>query len=330
MAGAAAALLVAALAVILTRGGDDTPKTKTQTQTTAPTARAPQKPTARAEKPVFVGPRPNSLTIADGRVWALAATQVQTYDPVTGKRDRVGIGEGGKSVTAGLGAIWVVKGLPTRSLIQVSQRRTRRIGRTQIASSGEPVFVTTGAGAVWVAVRGPGKIPRPESIVRVSPASLGQQSIDVPGGVQYIAVAKGAIWVSQRFKKSVLRIEIESGARKEIPVDGLPQGISFGENAMWVGTRGSDTITRINPRSGETKRIDVDYSPTQVAVGGGSVWATARDANRLIRIDPDRRKVIDNIETGRRPFALEVTKGRSVWFTLASDEDAIQRVKFTR
>ncbi|MDX6704417.1 MAG: hypothetical protein QOI48_263 [Solirubrobacteraceae bacterium] len=328
IAGAAAALLAAALAVILSSGGDDTPKTTAET--TAAPAPPRQKPTAIADKPVFVGPRPNSLTIADGRVWALAATQVQTYDPVTRKRDRVGIGEGGKSVTAGLGGIWVVKGLPTRSLIQISKRNTRRIGRAQIASSGEPVVVTTGEGDIWVAVRGPGKIPRPESIVRVSPNSFGQQSIDVPGGVQYITVAKGALWVSQRFKKSVLRIAIASGARKEIPVDGLPQGISFGEKAIWVGTRGSDTITRINPRSGETKRIDVDYSPTQVAVGGGSVWATARDANRLIRIDPNRRKVIDNIETGRRPFALDVTKGRSVWFTLASDEDAIQRVRFTR
>ncbi|MGI8506778.1 MAG: hypothetical protein ACR2MK_08245, partial [Solirubrobacteraceae bacterium] len=106
-------------------------------------------------------------------------------------------------------------------------------------------------------------------------------------------------------------------------------GIAVGENAVWVATRGRATITRINPRSGRTRAIDVDYSPTQVAVGGGSVWATARDANRLIRIDPDRRRVIDNIETDQRPFALGVTKGNSVWLTLVN-ERAIQRVKFTR
>jgi streptogramin lyase/predicted Ser/Thr protein kinase len=329
IAGAGAALLAAGVAVILLLGGGDKPPTKTKP--TATTSRPPQRPTATAEPPVFVGGRPNSLTIARGRVWTLtgAIGEIQTLEPLSGERARVGIGYGGKSIAAGLHSIWAVKGLPTRSLLQISQRSRHRLARTAIATPGEPVIVTTGAGAVWVGVRGPGKNPMPETVVRISPGTLGQQAIDVPGGVQYIAVGEGALWVSQRFSRSVLRIKLGSLAKKVIPVDGLPQGISVGEGAVWVGTRGNDTITRINPRSGETKPIDVDYSPTQLAVGGGSVWATARDANRLIRVDPKRRRVIDNIETGNRPFALDVTKGSSVWLTLVK-EGSIQRVKFTR
>jgi streptogramin lyase len=169
-----------------------------------------------------------------------------------------------------------------------------------------------------------------ETVVKVSPRNLNrQQPIVIPNGVQHIAVGEGALWVSGRFRRSVLRMNIRSGAMKEIPVDGLPQGIAVGENAVWVATRGKATITRINPRSGRTRPIDVDYTPTQVAVGGGSVWATAREANRLIRINPNRRRVIDNVETDGRPFALDVTKGNSVWLTLINDK-AIQRVKFTR
>lgn len=321
-------LLAAAFAVVfLPNGGEDKPETKP----TATTAAPPQGPTATREEPVYVGRRPNSLTIAGGRVWALAGGtgEVQWFDPVSDKRDSVGIGDGGKSIAASRGSIWAVKGLPTRSLFQISERRVRQVAHTQIAAPGEPVIVTTGAGAVWVGVRTPGTVPVPETVVKVSRDDLGQQPIVVPGGVQYIAVGEGALWVSHRFRRSVLRIKLSDGARKEIGVAGLPQGITVGENAVWVATRGEDTITRINPRSGRTRRVDVDYSPTQIAVGGGSVWATAREANRLIRVDADSRKVIENIETGKRPFALDVTKANSVWLTLL-DENSIQRVRFTR
>jgi len=53
---------------------------------------------------------------------------------------------------------------------------------------------------------------------------------------------------------------------------------------------------------------------------------TARSAATLIRIDPRRRRVRDTIRTGRGPFAVDVHRGRNVWFTLAG-EDAIQRVR---
>jgi len=331
---AAVGLLVAAvLGVTLLRGGDDAPETKAKT--TATTPRPSQRPTAIKEPFVFLGGRPNSLTITDGRVWALMGKigQVQAYDPASREFDSVDIGKGGTSITAGLGYLWAVKGVsrpPLRTLLKISRRSGRRLASVQVAAPGEPVIVTTGAGAVWVGVRTAGKTAAPETVVKVSPGNLGrQQTITIPGGVQYIAVGEGALWVSQRFRHSVLRMKIGSGEMREIPVDGLPQGIAVGENAVWVATRGRATITRINPRSGRTRPIDVDYSPTQVAVGGGSVWATARDANRLIRIDPDRRRVIDNIETDQRPFALGVTKGNSVWLTLVN-ERAIQRVKFTR
>jgi streptogramin lyase len=278
-----------------------------------------------------MGTRPNSLTIARGKVWTLVGPdgKILTYAPTSHARDHVGIGKGGKSIAAGLRSIWALKGLPTRSLLQVSQKTGSRLARTEISGPGEPVVVATGAGAVWVGVRGSGRAPQPETVVKVSPGTLGQQPIDVPGGVQYIAVGEGALWVSERFRRAVLRIELSDGSRREIAVDGLPQGITVGEHAVWVATNGADTITRINPRSGQTRRIDVDYSPTQVAVGGGSVWATARAANRLIRIDATTRKVLDNIETGIRPFALDVSTGNSVWITLLG-QDSIQQVTYTR
>jgi streptogramin lyase len=66
-----------------------------------------------------------------------------------------------------------------------------------------------------------------------------------------------------------------------------------------------------------------------VAVGGGSVWATALEAGRLLRIDPQQRKLIEPIDTGARPFALDVEHGQAVWLTLLS-RGAVQRVRFSK
>ena len=56
---------------------------------------------------------------------------------------------------------------------------------------------------------------------------------------------------------------------------------------------------------------------------------TAKEAGRLIRVDARTRKVRERIETGSRPFALDVTQGRAVWLTLL-DSNGLQRVRFYR
>jgi len=328
---AAGLLLVAVVvAVALATGGD--PDTPGSTQTTAAPP-PPSSPSALAERPIEVGARPNALTIAGGKVWVLtgATGSLLTRDAATGRRDdRFGTGQGGKSVADGFRSMWVLKGVPTRSLLRISQRTGARLDRTQISVPGDPVLVVTGAKHVWVAVRNVRLADHsPETVMKIMPGSLGQQPITVPGGVEYIAVGEGALWVAHRFRKTVLRVDLRSGARREINVRGLPQSIAIGEDAVWVATSGEDTITRINPRTGNARSIAVDYTPERVAVGGGSIWSTARQANQLIRIDPDTRSVVENIKTGSRPYALEVTKGTALWLTLLG-EDSIQRVKFTK
>ena len=66
-----------------------------------------------------------------------------------------------------------------------------------------------------------------------------------------------------------------------------------------------------------------------MTVGGGSVWATAREAGRLIRIDARTREVLERIDTGPRPYALDITRGRAIWLTLL-DDNGLQRVRFER
>ena len=328
---AAGAALVAAIvlaAVLLTGGGGDPAAEKTTT--TPPPA---QRAASVVGDPVDVGVRPNALTVAGGRIWVLSVRpgELDIVDPKTNSREKaIPIGDGGMSITGGFDSVWVLKGGRTRSLQRRSVASGRRIGPiTEIAYPGSPVAVVSGQHALWVAVRTRGATSGSETVVKIDPSGLTQQQISIPGGVQDITVGEGALWVSNRFRSSVVRVDTGTLAMREIPVAGRPLGLAAGFGAVWVATRGDDTITRISPRGTQVKAIPVPSIPTRVAVGGGSVWATALEAGRLLRVDPERRALAERVDTGPRPFALDVVHGESVWLTLLS-QGAVQPVTFAR
>jgi streptogramin lyase/predicted Ser/Thr protein kinase len=327
---AAAAVLAGAVlaAILLTSGGGG------DTTTTPPAPAPPPAPATRTAvvgHRIPVGTRPNGLTVAGGRVWALSGpgAELDIINPRTKTIKRFIIGADGKSVTGGFDSVWVLKG-KTRSLL----RRNVRTGEpvrpvVQIAYAGLPIQVVAGQGALWVGVRTPGAVAGEETVVKIDPSTLAQQRIPIPGGVQDIAVGEGALWVTNRFAKTVLRVDARTGARRAITLSGTPGGLAVGAGAVWVATSGRNTITRISPRSLDIKRIPIPSVPTRVTVGGGSVWATSMQAARLLRIDPGRRKVVDRIKTGRQPFALDVEHGRTVWVTLLVS-GTVQPVRFSR
>jgi hypothetical protein len=288
-------------------------------------------PAAVPGKPIRVGTRPNGLTIAGGRVWALSgpAAEVDVISPQ--KNDvvnRIVIGTDGKSVTGGFDSVWILKG-KTRSLLRRNVQTGDQVGDVvQIAYAGLPIQVVAGLRALGVGVRTPGAVGE-ETVVKIDPSTLAQQRIPIPGGVNDLAVGEGALWVSNRFRNSVLRIDARTGAQHLIPLGGTPGGIAVGAGAVWVATTGRSTITRISPRGTSVDPIPVPNTPKRVTVGGGSVWATAMNAGRLLRIDPVHRKVTERIRTGSQPFALDVQRGRSVWVTLLRS-GSVQRVRFSR
>jgi hypothetical protein len=327
-AGAAVLLAAAVLAIVLLGGGDGATPAPQATSTAPPAARS----ATVVGAPLGVGLRPNALTIAGGRVWVLSGRpgELDILDPSASTPTRIPIGDGGMSLASGFDSVWVLKGGRTRSLQRRDVASGRRIGPvTEIAYPGVPVAVVAGQRALWVAVRTKGATGGAESVVKIDPSTLQQQQISIPGGVQDIAVGAGALWVSNRFGASVVRVDTRTGAQRTIAVSGRPLGLAVGEGALWVATRGDDTITRISPNGTQTKAIAMPSIPTRVTVGGGSVWATALEAGRLLRVDPQRRALVDRIDTGPRPFALDVERGRAVWLTLLS-QNAVQRVGFSR
>lgn len=278
--------------------------------------------------------RPNALTIASGHVWALSnrTGDVVLLDADTGEpRERLNVGRSGSSLAAGFNSVWVTKEA-TSTVLRFDAKSRRRVtgGSIEIARPGRNVAIVAGAGAIWVGVRNESSQDRsPETVVRIDARTRAQQPIAVPGGVQDVAVGEGGVWVSNRFGSTVTRIRVSDGRQDVVQVGAGPKGIAVGEGAVWVASSGSDEITRINPRSLQTRSVALGAIPERVAVGGGSVWVTAKEAGRLIRIDAHTREVLERIDTGPRPYALDVTRGRAVWVSIL-DDNGLQRIRFAR
>jgi predicted Ser/Thr protein kinase len=334
--GAGAVLLVGvAVALALTSGGGgggggagDEPG---RTQTTA--ARGGLKPSVIDITKNELLTRPNALAIAAGNIWTLSnrTGDLVLVDADTGEaRGRLNVGKSGSSVAAGFNSVWVTKEA-TSTVLRFNAKSHRRVagGSVEIARPGRNVAVVTGARAVWVAVRNDSDDDHsPESVVRIDPSARTQQAIAVDRGVQDLAVGEGAVWVTNRFSSTVTRISVQTGRQATIAVGPEPKGIAVGEGAVWVAASGGDELTRINPGTLQTRTIRLGAIPDRVTTGGGSVWVTAKEAGRLIRIDAHTRQVIERIDTGPRPYALDITRGRAVWLTLL-DDNGLQRVRFT-
>lgn len=323
LAAGALVLMVGILGAVLLTGEDTTHAPPIADTATTP----PQHTRTKADSPISFASRPNSITFANDSVWVLSARSpdIALLDAKTSGRIRpIPIGLGATAIAAGFRSVWVVKG-NTRSLIRLNRTGDRNGSTQKIQAAGMPVAVVAGEHAVWVGVRD----GRDGTLVRVNPNDLTQRPIQIPGGLQDIAVGKGAVWVTTISGDSVVRVDAKDVTNtKRIRVGKQPKGVAVGQGAIWVANSGSDSITPIDPRTRTREReVRLEFSPTRIATGGGSVWATAKDANRLIRIDPQSRRVREQIPTGRQPFALDVLSGHAVWVTLLNG-NGVQRVRF--
>jgi streptogramin lyase len=321
-----------ALALTSGDGGDD--GGGTSTRTTAGDGGGDARPSVVDITKSELLTRPNALAIAAGSIWTLSnrTGDLVLVDADSGEpRGRLNVGRSGSSLAAGFNSVWVTKEA-TSTVLRFNAKSHRRVagGSVEIARPGRNVAVVTGARAVWVGVRNDSADDHsPESVVRIDPSARTQRAIEVPGGVQDLAVGEGAVWVTNRFSSTVTRISVRTGRQDTIAVGPGPRGIAVGEHAVWVAASGGDEITRINPKTLGTRPIRLGAIPDRVTVGGGSVWVTAKEAGRLIRVDARTRTVLERVETGPRPYALDVTRGRAVWLTLL-DDNGLQRVSFTR
>jgi DNA-binding SARP family transcriptional activator/streptogramin lyase len=148
---------------------------------------------------------------------------------------------------------------------------------------------------------------------------------------QGIAVAYGAVWVTDGGQQTVIRIDPKKRAIVQtIGIGADVRALAAGFGSLWIADGNSAAVTRIDSR---TKRVtatiplgNTDGVPNDafaIAAGGGSVW-TAAGANTIDRIDPATNKVVERIHV---PAVYSLTaNNRFAWVGTWLKESEIFRL----
>jgi YVTN family beta-propeller protein len=313
---------LAAIAALALGGGDGggggatAPPARTGT-TTVP-------PREAVMKTVTIGGRPNNIVLANDRAWVVRSgnDRLTVIDAKTVKRlpfkPRVGDPTG---EAAGFGKLWVVNRAGP-SLVPIGLTSHRQEGKAvALTPQGEAVAVAAGSNALWVGIRG-----NPGLLLRVDPKTRQVvKTIDLPEGLQNLAVGGGAVWVIARRADTVTRVDIASATTRPIFVGNKPFGIAYGQGAIWVTNNGDDTVTRIDSGSLNTGTIPVGRGPKGIAVGAGAIWVANSIDSTLTRIDPQTlRPDRQTIEVALNPYGVD-TAGDDVWVT-SPNRGQVQRI----
>jgi YVTN family beta-propeller protein len=299
-------------------GGPGTTATSTDGTTPAPGESA-------AMKTLTIGGRPNNIVLAGGNAWVVRSGNprlaVIDADTVKGRPYSPRVGELPAGEAAGFGKLWVVnQSVP--SLVPIGLTSHRQQGAAvALPNHGKAVAAAAGERAVWVGVRG-----SPGLLLRVDPKSRQvAKTIELPDGLQNLAVGAGAVWVIARRANTVTRVDISSGNQRSVFVGETPFGIAYGRGAVWVTNNGDDTVTRIDAGSLNTGQIPVGRGPKGIAVGAGAIWVANSIDSTLTRIDPESLRADGKpIEVALNPYGVD-TNGKDVWLT-SPNKGQVQRL----
>lgn len=280
---------------------------------------------------ISVGPRPDALVIAGGRLWVASQeeTRLRLIDITTNKpvRSAPEVGVGAAALDAGFGSVWIAKA-STQMLMEYSIERARRIGAPIALPPGSAVSVAAGVGGVWVASRSGREGFEPQTVARIDPrttALAGSARIQ-PDGVQDLTVGDGAVWVLASARPIVTRIDADTDATERFLIGGDPQRIALGQGAVWI-SNSDGSVSRIGLKSLDIRRIPVGREPRGIAVGSGAVWVANSLDGTATRIDPKTGDIVgEPVRIGGNPSAVTV-RGTSAWFSLPAD-NAVARVDF--
>ncbi len=165
-------------------------------------------------------------------------------------------------VAVGEGSIWVLN--PNQTLARIDPQTNRIIATVR---SLKATTIATGLGSAWaIAVDG--------SLVRINPrtATVTARIRLAATSLDGIAVAGGAVWVTDPFGGSVWRIDPDPLVMRTIPVGIGVTGVAGGTHAVWASNDWADTISRIDTDTNRVTNVISIRSPRDVAVGAGFVW----------------------------------------------------------
>ncbi len=339
LAGLVALLAAGGAGAALLSGGDaDEAPVRPGAQARTATARTAAAPAPEPREPaevveaVAAGSRPNALVATRRAVFVASFpdARLTLVDPRTNQRQSRGptVGLGAQALAAGFDSLWVAKAR-TQSLLRYDLASRRRVGGPAALPPGAPVRVAVGEGSVWVGVRSRFGV---DTVARFRPgAATPQAVIEVPRGVQDLAVGAGAVWVTARRGRSLTRIDVATGARRNLPVGGNAAGVVVSGRYVWVALPDEDLVTRVRTsgRYATAGRERVGDAPRFLDAGGGAIWVSNELDDSLTRLDPRTGKTVETVEdVVRNPRAVSV-RGTTAWVASA-DAGTVTRVDFAR
>jgi DNA-binding SARP family transcriptional activator/DNA-binding beta-propeller fold protein YncE len=218
--------------------------------------------------------------------------------------------------------IWV--GSESRPELAAIDGATGNVLERLRVTPGPAGFVAFGEGSMWVShgVFFPGLRPEAHTAVsRIDVLAREVATVRLRDGdtTSWIAVGRGAAWVSLTGPGQLLRIDARNRARQRIMVGSAPLGVAVGFGAVWVAAANDDSVRRVNAATGSVERIvAVGDQPFPVATGAGSVWVGNHRDGTVSRIDPASGKVVETIRIDFFPTAIHVADG-AVWVAVSAE-----------
>ena len=170
---------------------------------------------------------------------------------------------------------------------------------------------------MWVGVRG-----NPGLLLRIDPKNRAQpaKTIELPDGLQNIAVGGGAVWIIARRAQH----GHAPGHRQRHPAPDLRRREAVRDRLR--ARRGVGDQQRRRHRHADRQRVaehatitESGDGPKGIAVGAGAVWVANSIASTVTRIDPQaNRPSGDPIAVALNPYGVD-THGNDVWITSPSD-----------
>ena len=226
-----------------------------------------------AGSPIQIGSDPTGVAVTDGRVWVVDSgdRRVTEYDPSSGKKQSVVVGNGAGAIAAGYGAVWVVNSADG-TVQRIEPGAGRPTVSRPIAVGAAPSAIAVGGDAVWVTDEADGLLARIDRhTLKVIPVPVGQS----PAAV---AVGDGAVWVADTTGNAVIRVGLPGLQTRPIPVPS-PSGIAVGDGAVWVASRQAASLSRIDPSTAEvTATIHTRGPPDALFTTASNVWTTTLSA----------------------------------------------------
>jgi serine/threonine protein kinase/sugar lactone lactonase YvrE len=228
------------------------------------------------------------LVAAEGAVWVAVTTpamELVKLDSATGAPERPIVLSSQRpssiSLAARNGAVWALpngthQSNPPTDLVRIDPATDRVVGRIH---TGVGVGVADGPEGVWVV--GSGRL----SEIDTSRNEIARR-IPVDAHASGIALAAGAVWLSDYLDGVVYRVDPATERQRAIPLPGSVDSIAADSSGVWILDRKSGSVARIDPASGTLgSPIRVGANPSNLALGGGSVWVADPDEGTVWRVD---------------------------------------------